>query len=124
VGFSGGNFLNLVVAFECEAPPEQVAAKLRAIEERFGRDRAAPRLGPRTLDIDLLLYNDLVRNDGDVRLPREDVTRYAFVLRPLAEMAPDLRHPVTGQRFAEIWSAFDQSSQKLWPAPAVPPAAR
>jgi 2-amino-4-hydroxy-6-hydroxymethyldihydropteridine diphosphokinase len=123
VGFSGGNFLNLVAAFDSDAPPEQVAATLHAIEQRFGRDPNAPRFGPRTLDLDLLLYNQLVRDDGGIRVPRDDVTRYAFVLRPLAEMAPELRHPVTGRRFADIWAEFDQSSQKLWPVPGALPLA-
>ncbi|MBI1731358.1 MAG: 2-amino-4-hydroxy-6-hydroxymethyldihydropteridine diphosphokinase [Gammaproteobacteria bacterium] len=124
VGFRGDNFFNLVVVFESKAPPEHVAATLRAIEQRFGRDRGGPSLAPRTLDLDLLLYNELVRNDAEIRVPREDLTRYAFVLRPLAEIAPQLRHPVTGQRFADIWAAFDQSSQKLWPAPVTQTALR
>lgn len=118
VGFAGDNFFNLVVGFDSADSPEQVSATLRAIEYRFGRDRDGGRFTPRTLDLDLLLYNDLVRNDRGVNVPREDVTRYAFVLQPLAEIAGDLRHPVSGERFADLWAAFDQSSQALWPAPS------
>jgi len=116
IGFAGDNFYNLVVGFESAKSPEQVAATLSAIEYRFGRDRGGGRFAPRTLDLDLLLYNDLVRHDAEIRVPREDVTKYAFVLRPLAEIAGDLCHPVSGEHFADLWARFDQSSQALWPA--------
>ena len=116
VGFAGDNFFNLVVAFDSTQSPEQVAAAMSAIEHRFGRDRGGGRFAPRTLDLDLLLYNDLVRHDRQISVPREDVTKYAFVLRPLVEIAGELRHPVSGERFAELWARFDQSSQALWPA--------
>lgn len=115
VGFASDNFFNLVVGFDTAAPPEQVLVTLRAIEQRFGRQRGGARYAPRTLDIDLLLYNNLVRNDGDINIPREDVTRFAFVLRPLAEIAGDLRHPVSGASYADLWAGFDRSAQALWP---------
>ena len=117
IGFAGDNFFNLVVGFDSAQTPGQVAAALSAIEYRFGRDRGGGRFAPRTLDLDLLLYNDLVRQDKEISVPREDVTKYAFVLRPLAEIAGDLRHPVSGERFAEMWARFDQSTQALWPVP-------
>lgn len=120
VGFASANFFNLVVAFDSAESPEHVAARMRAIEDKFGRDRAGGRFAPRTLDLDLLLYNDLVRSDTEVNVPREDVTRYAFVLRPLAEIAGDLRHPVSGERYADLWAAFDKPSQALWPVPSEP----
>jgi 2-amino-4-hydroxy-6-hydroxymethyldihydropteridine diphosphokinase len=73
----------------------------------------------RSLDLDLLLYDDLVMDDARLVLPREDITRYAFVLYPLAEIAPDARHPLSGERYADMWSAFDDSEQVLtrvdWP---------
>ena len=118
IGFASDNFFNLVVGFDSAQTPEQVSATLRAIEYQFGRDRGGGRIAPRTVDLDLLLYNDLVRNDGEINVPREDVTRYAFVLRPLAEIAGALRHPVSGERFVDLWAVFDQSSQALWPAPS------
>ncbi len=117
IGFAGDNFYNLVVGFDSVQSPGQIAAALSAIEYQFGRDRGGGRFAPRTLDLDLLLYNGLVRQDKEISVPREDVTKYAFVLRPLAEIAGDLRHPVSGERFADLWASFDQSSQALWPAP-------
>ena len=115
VGFEGDDFYNLVAAFDTERGPREVADMLDAIEQRFGRDRAAPRFSPRALDLDLLLYNDLVTHDRDLALPRDDIGRYAFVLRPLAEIAGECRHPVTGKRFAELWAGFDRDSQDLFP---------
>ncbi len=124
VGFTGDNFYNLVVGFDSDAPPEHVAATLRAIETRFGRQRGGPRYAPRTLDLDLLLHGDIVRHDGDINVPREDVTKFAFVLCPLAEIAPDLRHPVSGARYADIWAAFDRSGPALWPVTLQNPKTR
>ncbi|MBI2993154.1 MAG: 2-amino-4-hydroxy-6-hydroxymethyldihydropteridine diphosphokinase [Gammaproteobacteria bacterium] len=115
VGFEGDDFYNLVVAFDTDHGPREVAGMLDEIEQRFARERSAPRFAPRALDLDLLLYNNLVAHDRDLDLPREDIGMYAFVLRPLAEIAGERRHPVTGQRFAELWAGFDRNSQYLLP---------
>ncbi len=115
VGFSGDNFYNLVAAFDTALTPQQVAAELRAIEENHGRVRNGPRFSSRTLDIDLLLYDALILQEGKLELPRDEITKNAFVLLPLAELAPDLEHPVLHQRYADLWARFDQASQPLWP---------
>ena len=113
VGFEGDDFYNLVVAFNTERGAPEVARTLHDIEWRFGRDRAAPKYSSRSLDLDLLLYDDLVVLEKDLELPRADIGMYAFVLRPLAEIAGDCRHPVSGQRFADMWSGFEQRGQAL-----------
>jgi 2-amino-4-hydroxy-6-hydroxymethyldihydropteridine diphosphokinase len=87
---------------------------LEQIEAACGRVRGGPRYAPRTLDIDLLLYGDLVRDTPPV-LPRKDLLRYAFVLKPMADIAPDHRHPLTGRGFAAHWAEFDAASQPLVP---------
>ncbi len=115
VGFQGDKFYNLVVGFDTEASVWEVLTALRDIELDNSRDRTLPRFSPRTLDLDLLLYGDVVMDEGGVRLPREEITRYAFVLGPLAEIAGALRNPLDGRRFAELWQEFDQASQPLWP---------
>ncbi len=115
VGFEGDNFYNLVAAFDCELPVGELAAELRAIEEENGRVRGAERFSSRTLDIDLLTYDGLSGEHDGVQLPREEITRNAFVLWPLAEICPDERYPLNGQRYAELWAAFDKTSQPLWP---------
>lgn len=112
VGFDGADFLNLVAAFDtgCEIPA--LLQALRCIESHCGRVRGA-RSASRTMDLDLLLYGDTVTDDGEPRLPRADILRYAFVLKPLAEIAPEVRHPVDGRTFAELWAAFGESGQPL-----------
>ena len=123
VGFDSAPFYNLVVGFSTRESPRVVQEQLHAIEDRCGRQRTAT-LSARTLDLDLLLYDDQVMTDGKLVLPREDINRYAFVLGPLAEIAAAARHPVTAVSYAEMWAAFDDSDQPLtridWP-PTVRP---
>lgn len=118
VGFDSAPFYNLVVGFVTDDSPQQLQQALHEIETAGGRERTAS-LTARTLDLDLLLYDDLVIHEGRLVLPRDDITRYAFVLYPLAQIAPDVRHPVSGRRFADMWAAFDDPHQVLqrvdWP---------
>lgn len=113
VGFSGADFVNLVVAFQSAEPIEAVQAGLRAIEAAGGRNRAARGDGSRTMDLDMLLFGDRVLDNGDIRVPRADILEYAFVLRPLADIRPQARHPIDGRRYRELWEAFDQPGQPL-----------
>ena len=113
VGFEGDDFLNLVARFESGDEPAKICRDIEQIHHLSGRDRQGGKWESRPLDIDLLLYNDLVIDEQPVRVPREDVLEYSFVLRPLAELAPDLVHPVTGKTMAEHWREFDASSHPL-----------
>ena len=119
VGFDSAPFYNLVVGFRTDDSPHAIQDSLHAIENRHGRLRTAA-LSARTLDLDLLLYDDLVMSEGKLVLPRNDIDRYAFVLAPLAEIAGTALHPVTGISYAELWAAFDDSRQVLtrvdWPS--------
>ena len=109
VGFTGDAFYNLVVGFDSELGVKEVAKQLRQIELDNGRSRDSQKFSARTLDLDLLLYDDLIINDGRLQIPRDEIERYAFVLEPLAEVAPSLRHPVSGQSYAELWEKFDKT---------------
>ena len=115
VGFNGDNFFNLVALIETELDARALQDKLHEIEAQFGRVRGAQRYVSRTLDLDLLLYDDLVCDEEGLQLPREDVTEFAFVLLPLSEMAGELQHPVLKTTYAELWENFDQADQVLWP---------
>ncbi|MCK5639402.1 MAG: 2-amino-4-hydroxy-6-hydroxymethyldihydropteridine diphosphokinase [Gammaproteobacteria bacterium] len=117
VGFEGDNFYNLVVAFNTGQMVNELAGELRKIELRNGRSRNDVRFVSRTLDIDLLLYGDEVINKDSLQLPRDEITRYAFVLQPLAEIAPNSTHPTLGQSYQSLWQAFDSSEQPLWTVP-------
>lgn len=113
VGFEGDDFLNLVAAFESDKSPLVICEQIELIHNLTGRDRQSGKWESRPLDIDLLLYNDLVMDEQSVRVPRKDVLEYSFVLRPLAELAPDLVHPVTGKTMLEHWQKFDAASHPL-----------
>ena len=113
VGFEGPPFYNLV---------HEVAAILADIEEQHGRQRESTKFSSRTLDVDLILYGDLVLTEGRLKLPRPEITRYAFVLEPLAEIAPEGRHPVTGESYAGLWERFDKTGlgqTRVGPAPGT-----
>ena len=91
---------------------KEVAKQLRQIELDNGRTRNSQKFSPRTLDLDLILYDDLVINDGRLQIPRDEIERYAFVLEPLAEIAPALKHPITHITYAELWEKFDKTNLK------------
>ncbi len=113
IGFKGSPFLNLVAALETELALGTLARDLRELEYSMGRPRDASRFSPRTLDIDILTYGDFVGTREGVELPRPEITENAFVLRPLAELAPESLHPVLEQSYGELWAAYDVSTQPL-----------
>lgn len=112
VGFSGDTFYNLIVGFDSELDVKTIAKQLRQIELDHGRTRDCKKFSARTLDLDLILYGDLIVNDGRLRIPRDEIERYAFVLEPLAEIAPTLKHPVNHISYAELWEKFDKANLK------------
>jgi 2-amino-4-hydroxy-6-hydroxymethyldihydropteridine diphosphokinase len=112
IGFNGNAFFNMVIGINTQDSVEQVAIKLRNIEFKFGRTKDVKKFSPRTLDLDLLLYDDLII-DSPAQLPRDEIDKNAFVLWPLSEVAPKLIHPVIKQSYGELWKNYDISYQKL-----------
>ena len=113
VGFDGADFVNLAVGLDTELSPEALNDWLHALEDRHGRRRDVPRYADRTLDIDIVLYDMLVLDGpGHLQIPRNEL-QHAFVLRPLADIAPQLRHPRSGLSMAELWAAFPLQREPL-----------
>ncbi len=115
VGFDGPDFLNLVVGLDTSETPKAIHEHIEAIHRLAGRQTGAARYSSRSLDIDLLLYDDLIMEARPIKLPRADVLKYSFVLRPLAEIAPDLIHPNTGRPLQDHWQEFDDTAHPLTP---------
>ncbi len=115
VGFDGDPFLNMVAGFATELPVGRLSRLLKQIEDAHDRCREGATFSGRTLDIDILTYDTLIGNCDGVQLPRNEITRNAFVLWPLAELAPEVCHPLSGQSYARLWADYDKSKQKLWP---------
>ena len=113
-GFEGADFLNAVVAIDTGYSVDSLRISLRSIEREHGRRRSqSEKFNSRTLDIDLLLYDELVVEAANYRLPHRDVMKYAFVLYPLSEIAPELEHPVLKQRFCELADASALSHDNM-----------
>lgn len=113
VGFDGDAFYNMVIACESSRPVQETNQILRDIEDAHGRDRSGAKFSSRTLDLDLLLYDDLKLDEKGLKLPRGEILKNAFVLWPLAEIAPELKHPEAGVTYKELWSRFDKDKESL-----------
>lgn len=119
VGFDGPDFLNAAVVIESDLDPFALNDWLHALEDAHGRDRSGPRFGDRPLDIDIVFYDDLVlEGAGHLQLPRDEL-KHAFVLKPLAEIAPDFVDPRSGRRLAVLWA--DSSERDVPFVPAFDP---
>lgn len=104
VGFDGDNFFNLVGQFETGLTIKQISAFFDELELQSGRSTQHQPFEDRTLDLDLLLYDDLVYKDDSITIPHPDVLVYDFVLMPLSQMMPDFVLPENGQTLAALWS--------------------
>ena len=114
IGFDGDNFLNLVILADTDKGLDDVAAILKRLEDKLGRDRQQVRFSGRTMDIDILLYGNESGMCCGIELPRPEVTENAYVLQPLSELLPDLVHPATGMSYLNLWKDYDKSKQQLW----------
>ena len=115
VGFEGDDFVNLAVGFETADDVRTVLGRLHEAEAACGRARNAPKWAPRSMDLDILMYGDMVCDEPGLVLPRPDLLRRAYMLGPMAELAPDLVHPLERATMAELWSRFDRDAHRMEP---------
>lgn len=119
VGFDGAAFVNLAVVVDTDLAPQALNDWLHALEDRHGRRRDVPRFSDRTLDIDIVLYGDQVLSgSGNLQVPRDEL-RHAFVLRPLAEIAPDTIVPTDGRSLGELWQRHADRARAFEPVALV-----
>jgi 2-amino-4-hydroxy-6-hydroxymethyldihydropteridine diphosphokinase len=114
VGFIGDRFFNLAVGLDTGLSVAELTVLLRDIEYANGRRRGETRFSGRTLDIDILTWGDACGVVDGIKLPREEILQNAFVLLPMAELAPDTLHPQVGKSYRDLWDAYDQASQRIW----------
>jgi len=103
IGFDGDDFLNLVASFDSDKSVQMVAHELKSIEDRIGRDRSQARFSARSIDLDLLTYDDLTMDEAGIQIPRHEILQNAFVLKPLSDIYPDAIHPACKKSYAELW---------------------
>jgi 2-amino-4-hydroxy-6-hydroxymethyldihydropteridine diphosphokinase len=105
-GFEGNDFINLVAGVETDMSPLGLKSFLIDLEDRHGRNRQSPKFSDRTLDIDVLLYDDLYLLSPELSIPHAEILEATHVLKPLADLAPELIHPICRKSMIELWNAF------------------
>jgi 2-amino-4-hydroxy-6-hydroxymethyldihydropteridine diphosphokinase len=103
----GSNFYNVGVNARTKNNINEVVDILHDIENSLGRERSLPKFSSRIIDLDLVLYNDVI--DEDLKVPRKDILKYAFVLAPLAELNPEDIHPQKGISYLNLWKEFQSN---------------
>jgi len=115
VGFDGEDFINLAAGFTTELSLHDLVARLREIEALCGRPPGAPKWAPRSMDLDILLYGDLVHEEPGLKLPRPDLVKRPYMLGPMADIAPEVRHPTESATIGELWQRFDRAAHSMTP---------
>lgn len=113
VGFTGDDFINLVVGFRTDEPVQRVREHLQEIEALCGRLPNAPKWAPRSMDLDILIYGDRISDEPGLVLPRPDLARRPYMLRPMAEIEPARVHPTLGRTMRELWEDVDDGSHPM-----------
>lgn len=121
VGFQGDDFINLVVGFETHEPVQRVREQLQRVEALCGRPADAPKWAARSMDLDILLYGQRVSNEPGLVIPRPDLLRRPYMLKPMADIAPDVRHPLAQKSMRELWEAFDGAGHEMAQVPLTSP---
>ena len=113
VGFEGEDFINLVVGFTTTRSLVDVRKQLQAVEALCGRAQDAPKWAPRSMDLDILLYDDVVSTEPGYLLPRPDLVKRPYMLKPMADIAPERKHPTLQRTMRELWDEFDHGGHEM-----------
>lgn len=113
-GFDGPDFYNFVAGYETNRLPEELIRLFNRIESELGRTRTEKKFSSRTIDIDLLTYGDEVITAMDRELPRDDILKYSFVLKPLSDVAPDETHAETGRTYHDHWQELAPETRPIY----------
>lgn len=113
VGFDGDDFINLVVGFDTQLAPVHVRDQLQRIEALCGRAPDAAKWAPRSMDLDILLFGDRVNNEPGLVIPRPDLVRRPYMLKPMTDIGPQVVHPIQGKTLRELWDAFDSQGHEM-----------
>jgi 2-amino-4-hydroxy-6-hydroxymethyldihydropteridine diphosphokinase len=113
VGFSGDDFINLVVGFSTTDSVAEVRRQMQIVEARCGRPPDSPKWAPRTMDLDILLYGRQVSSEPGLVLPRPDLVKRPYMLKPMADIAPHVLHPTLHKTMGELWQAFDTQGHEM-----------
>ena len=105
-GFEGEDFLNCVCNFRTAKSPYDLRKFLKGVERDMGRTTSQKGMSSRVIDLDLILFGDLVVNDSELEIPSADIEKYKFVLEPLAEIAPDKFHPTLNKSFRQLFESI------------------
>lgn len=117
VGFKGPDFINLVARVDTGLGPLELKNYLTGLENKHLRARNVAKFSDRTLDIDILLYDDLWLLSPQLQIPRDEILEAAYVLRPLAELAPNVNHPVARRTLTDLWENSPVKESELMPLP-------
>lgn len=120
VGFIGDHFYNLVAEVQTDVSPGQVGQDLKALEKVHGRVDFSKKFSARKMDLDILLYDNQVL-ETPVQIPRDEIPENAYVLWPLAELAPELVHPVLNKSYQQLWQEYDKNKQIIRKVPFIWP---
>jgi len=115
VGFAGEDFVNLVVGFDTVLAPVHLRDLLQRIEAHCGRAPDAQKWAPRSMDLDILLYGNLISSEPGLVFPRPDLVRRPYMLKPMADIAPDVVHPLSGKTMRELWEALGSAGHEMTP---------
>jgi len=117
VGFEGADFINLVVGFSTDDAVADVRQQLQNIEAACDRPPGAPKWAPRTMDLDILLFGDLVSSQPGLVIPRPDLVKRPYMLKPMADIGPDVRHPTLDKTMRELWEGFPDGDHAMVEVP-------